>query len=93
MGGRMAGSRAFQDVEDLLGFCMDSDDGVHAAKRAVREYLADLATSKHSLSTVMVRCAAIKSYFATHDIRIDVRVNKKRHAIHDMLRSPRDGPV
>ena len=91
LGGRMAGSRAFQDVEDLLGFCMDSDDGVHAAKRAVREYLADLAASKHSLSTVMVRCAAIKSYFATHDIRIDVRVNKKRHAVHDVQESPEMG--
>ena len=91
LGGRMAESRAFQDVEDLLGSCMDSDDGIHAAKRAVREYLADLAASKHSRSTVMVRCAAIKSYFATHDIRIDVRADRRRHAIHDVLDPPEMG--
>ena len=88
LGGRMAGSRAFQDVEDLLGFCMDSDDGVHAAKRVVREHLADLAASKHSLSTAMVRCAAVKSYFATHDVPVDVRVNKRLHAVRDVRDLP-----
>ena len=58
-------------MEDLLRFCEDSEHGAPMAKRVVREYLADLATSKHSLSTAMVRCAAVKSYFATHDVPVD----------------------
>ena len=76
--------RAFSDVEDLLRFCEDSEHGAPMAKRVVREYLTDLATSKHSLSVAMVRCAAVKSYFATHDMQVDVGVNRKRHAVHDV---------
>ena len=80
--------RAFADVEDLLRFCEDSEHGAPMAKRVVREYLTDLATSKHSLSTAMVRCAAVKSYFATHDVPVDVGVNRKRHAVHDVREPP-----
>ena len=80
--------RTFQNVEDLLGVCYDSEHGIRTAKRVVREYLADLATSKHSLSTAMVRCAAVKSYFATHDVPVDVGVNRKRHAVHDVREPP-----
>ncbi len=86
--GKAAVRRTFQNVEELLRFCEDPENGAQVAKRVVREYLADLATSKHSLSTAMVRCAAVKSYFATHDVPVDVRVNKKRHAIHDVRESP-----
>ena len=87
-GGKAAARRAFPNVEELLRFCEDPENGTQTAKRVVREYLADLATSKHSLSTAMVRCAAVKSYFAVHDVPVDVRVNKKRHAIHDVRESP-----
>ena len=85
---RIISHEKFQDVEQLLRFCEHPDYGATMAKRVMREYLADLATSKHSLSTAMVRCAAVKSYFATHDIQIDVRVNKNRHAVHDVRESP-----
>ena len=81
--------RAFADVEDLLGFCEDSEHGAPMARHVVREYLADLATSKHSLSTAMVRCAAVKSYLAAHDVPVDVGVNRKRHAVHD-VQEPRE---
>ena len=86
--GQDAARRTFPNVEELLRFCEDPEHGAQTAKRVVREYLADLATSKHSLSTAMVRCAAVKSYFAVHDVPVDVRVNKKRHAIHDVRESP-----
>ena len=85
---QVAARREFSDVEDLLTFCGDPEHGAQTAKRVVREYLSDLAASKHSLSTAMVHCAAVKSYFATHDIKVDVRVNKKLHAIHDVRESP-----
>ena len=78
----------FSNVEYLLRFCEHPDYGATMIKRVMREYLADLAASKHSLSTSMVRCAAVKSYFATHDVRIDVRVNKNRHAVHDVREVP-----
>ena len=75
-------------MEDLLRFCEERENGIQTARRVVREYLADLATSKHSLSNAMVRCTAVKSYFATHDVRIDVRVDKRRHAVHDVWDPP-----
>ena len=78
----------FLNVEHLLRFCEHPDYGATMAKRVMREYLAELAASKHSLSTSMVRCAAVKSYFATHDVRIDVKVNKNRHAVHDVREVP-----
>ena len=83
-----AARMAFQNVEELLGFCYDPECGIRTARRVVREYLSDLATSEHSLSTALVRCAAVKSYFAIHDVPVNVRVDKKRHAIHDVRDSP-----
>ena len=73
-------SRAFSDVEDLLRFCEDSDRGILTARRALRQYLAESADSGTSLSTVLVRASAIRSYFAAHDVTVDVRVNRNRHA-------------
>ena len=35
-----------------------------------------------------VRCTAVKSYFATHGIPVDVKVDRKRHAIHDVRDPP-----
>ena len=89
--GGQAGRVEFSDVEELQGFCEDRENGAQTAKRVAREYLTDLATSKHSLSSAMVRCTAVKSYFATHDIMIDVRVDRKRHAVHDVRDSPEMG--
>ena len=86
--GQDAARREFSDMEDLLRFCGDPEHGVQTAKRVVREHLADLAASKHSLSTAMVRCAAVKSYFATHDVPVDVRVNKRLHAVRDVRDLP-----
>ena len=80
--------REFSDVEELLGFCYDPEHGPPMARRVVREHLADLAASKHSLSVALVRCAAVKSYFATHDIKVDVRVDRRRHAVHDVRDLP-----
>ena len=91
IGGKAAVRRTFQNVEELLRFCEDPENGAPVARRVVREYLADLATSKHSLSTALMRCAAAKSYFATHDVPVDVRVNKKRHAVHDVREPPEMG--
>ena len=90
-GGKAAVRRTFQNVEELLRFCEDPENGAQVARRVVREYLADLATSKHSLSAALVRCAAVKSYFATHDVPVGVGVNKKRHAVHDVREPPEMG--
>ena len=84
-------SRTFESVEELLRFCEDSDHGVRTAKRAVRQYLVETAASGDSLSTVMVRASAIRSYFAAHDIAIDVKVNRARHAVHEVRESAEMG--
>ena len=79
---------AFQNVEELLRFCERSAGGPRAARRVAREYLAGLPASGHSLSNAMVRCSALKSYFAAYDVRVDVKVDRRRHAIHDVQESP-----
>ena len=78
------GHRSFSDVEDLLRFCEDSDHVVRTARRAVKQYLAESAGSGDSLSTVMVRASAIRLYFAAHDVQVDVKVNRNRHAFGDV---------
>ena len=75
---------AFQNVEEMLRFCEKSASGQRVARRVAREYLADLSPSEHSLSNAMVRCSALKSYFAAHDVRVDVKVDKRRHAAREV---------
>ncbi len=71
---------SFSDVGEMLRFCQNSIHGARAAKRVVREYLAHLASAGYSKSTATVRCSAIKSYFAVHDVPVDVKVGKFRYA-------------
>ena len=85
----LSASRSFASVEDLLRFCEGSDRGGAAARRVLRQYLADSATSGRSLSTALVHCAAIKSYFAVHDITADVQVAKNHHRASRARESPR----
>jgi len=90
--GRRAARRVgFSDVEELLQFCEDPEQGSLMARRVARQYLADLATSGHSLPAAMVRCAALKSYLAAHDIRISLRVDRRRHVVHDVRDPPEMG--
>ncbi len=82
MDGRVEGRnvrRPFSDVEDLLRFCEGSDHGAITAGRVLKQYLAHSADSGCSLPTAMVRCSAVKSYFAAHDIPVSAKVNKNRH--------------
>ena len=74
-----AARASFSDVEELLKFCEKRADGAHTARRALKEYLARLAASGCSASTAVVRCAAVKSYFAAHDIPVNVKVDRRRH--------------
>ncbi|MCE2498741.1 MAG: tyrosine-type recombinase/integrase [Nitrosopumilaceae archaeon] len=86
--GKRSARVEFTDVEELLRFCEDPEQGSLMVRRVARQYLTDLAISKHSLSTAVVRCAAVKSYFAVHDIQTDPRVDKRRHTVHDVRDSP-----
>ena len=81
----------FSNVEELLGFCEDPEQGSPMAGRVARQYLTDFATSKHPLSAAMVRCNAVKSYFAVHDVRMGRGVDRKRHAVHDARDLPEAG--
>ena len=72
-------ARTFSDIEDLLAFCGGSDRGGRAAGKILRRYLAHSAASGTSVSTALVRCAAIKSYFAAHDVHLDAKVERNRH--------------
>ena len=71
--------RSFSDVEDLLGHCRESDGGARAAGRILRQYLDHSAATGCSVSTALVRCAAVKSYLAAHDVHVGTRVERNRH--------------
>ncbi len=72
----------FADVEALLRFC--EAGGAHAARRAIRQYMSESAGAGYSINTAILRCSAIKSYFAAHDIPVSLRVDKRRYATHDV---------
>ena len=72
-------ARSFPDIEGLLAFCGETDLGARAAGRILRQYLAHCAAGGMSVSTALVHCAAIKSYFAAHEVRLDAKVERSRH--------------
>ena len=72
-------TRTFADIEELLAFCGGTDRGDRTAGKILRRYLAHSAASGMSVSTALVRCAAVKSYFAAHDVHLDAKVERNRH--------------
>ena len=81
--------RSFSDIEDLLRFCEGSDHGAITAGRVLKQFLAHTADSGCSLATALVRCSAVKSYFAAHDIPVSARVNRNRHSPGDVREEAR----
>lgn len=76
--------RSFSDVEALLKFCGRAESGAQTARRAIKQYMSESAGAGYSLNTAILRCAALKSYFAAHDIPVSLRVDKRRYARHDV---------
>ena len=72
-------ARSFPDMEGLLAFCGETDRGARAAGKILRLYLTHCAAGGMSVSTALVHCAAIKSYFAAHEVRLDTKVERSRH--------------
>lgn len=74
----------FSGVEELLRFCKGSRDGAQAARRAIKQYMSESAGAGYSVNTAILRCSALKSYFAAHDMPVSLRVDKRRYAKHDV---------
>ena len=69
---RQAITKSFKNVEELLGYCNESDHGTKAAQRVAREYLASPRVAGASASVQTITRSAIKSYFKKHDIVPDI---------------------
>ena len=77
--GEPASAMSFPDIEGLLAFCGETDRGARAVGKILRQYLAHCAASGMSVSTALLHCAAVKSYFAAHEVRLDAKVERNRH--------------
>ncbi len=71
-------TKTFSNVEELMNYCVESDHGTKAAQRVIREYLADPQAAGASASTHTAIHSAIKSYFGTHDITLDIRKPRRK---------------
>ena len=69
-------TKSFPNVEELLYFGEDGNE--KEVKKIISEYLADPQNAHVKQSTRAVMCAAIKSYFDTHDVFTNVRVNGRK---------------
>ena len=69
---RQAVTESFATVEELLYNCTESDHGTKTAQRAIREYLTSPQAGKMSDSVHFITRAAIKSYFGTNDVVLDL---------------------
>ena len=77
---RQAVTKSFANVEKMLHYCMKSDYGTKTAQRAVREYLTSPQACEMSDSLHVVTRAAIKSYFGTNDVMLDLPKTRKKRS-------------
>ena len=86
--GGMPIQKSFANVDELLKYCESSDlRGPKTAQRAIREYRTGLKENGASTSVHTVARSAIKSYFVTHDVALNLPNPKKKRS----ERTPDDG--
>ena len=72
--------KSFANVEELMHYGTESDHGTKAVQRAIREYLTSTQADKMSDSVHVGARAAIKSYFSTNDVVLELPKNRKKQA-------------
>ena len=77
---RKAVTKSFENVEELLTYCNESNYGVKTAQRAVREYLASSQMSAVSASAHAGMRSAIRSYFNTNDVVLVLPKTRKKRS-------------
>ena len=77
---RQAVIKSFANIEEMLYYCTESDYGTKTACRAVREYLTSAQACEMSDSLHVVTRAAIKSYFGTNDVMLDLLKTRKKRS-------------
>ena len=77
---RQAVTKSFANIEEMLYYCTESDYGTKTARRAVREYLTSAQACEMSDSLHVVTRAAIKSYFGTNDVMLDLPKTRKKRS-------------
>ena len=71
-------TKSFKDVDGLLKYCKVSHYGPETVELAIREYMASQHVLGVSASVRTAARSAIKSYFAAHNIMLDVPKRKER---------------
>ncbi len=80
--------KSFADVETLLYFGMDENGNAREVRRIINKYLADAMHEGKARATRMGMCAAIKSYFDTHDVMTYVRYDGRERKTEVSADSP-----
>ena len=79
--GGMPIQKSFANVDEVLKYCESSDRrGPKTAQHAIREYLSGLKENGASASVLAVARSAIKSYFVTHDVALNLPNPKKKRS-------------
>ena len=79
-------TKSFGNIEELLKYCDESNYGPKTVHRVMREYMVSPRVAGTSASTQAANRSAIKSYFAVHDIALDLykaRRNRTNQATSD----------
>ena len=80
--------KSFASVEDLLRFGEDGNGNEKGVKRIINLYMVDPRHENLKRSTVSGTCAAIKSYFDTHDVMTGVRFNGRKNDAFEVTEEP-----
>ena len=75
---RVNAQKSFANVEELLRFGEDGNE--KDVRKIISLYLVDPLHEHLSRSTLIVACAAIKSYFDVHDVITHVKLNGRKRA-------------
>ena len=80
--------KSFASVEELLRFGEDGNGNEKGVKRIINQYMADPRHENLTRSTMSGTCAAIKSYFDTHDVMTGVRYNGRKNDAFEVTEEP-----
>ena len=80
--------RSFVNVEELLHFGEDDIGNAKEVRKIISQYLVDPRHEDLSHSTMMVTCAAIKSYFDKHDVMTYVKLNGRKRDAYEVTEEP-----
>ena len=80
--------KSFANVEGLLRFGEDGNGNEKGVKKIINQYMADPRHERLKRSTMVGTCAAIKSYFDTHDVMTGVRFNGRKNDAFEVTEEP-----